>query len=835
MPSGKTKFNSAWLSKLDNSGYSLAEWCKPDSSNCYSAYCLVCFKSISCSNTGVTQLIGHADGQKHRDAMKHRKDKTQKLLFQVPVPSTSISKQGGGDSENPKSFLQQFSVHDQVTKAETLWALQVASCGYSYKSCDSIGELFKAMFPGTISEQFSMSKSKVSYLISDGLGPYFRKEIAKQIQTSRCPYTIQFDETGNAQDKKQCDLLVRFWNERKGEISTLFLKSLMFGHARGETVSEAILETLSEEGYELPLKQLVSLGSDGPNVNKTIWRLINDHKKSIGLPGLTPFVPCTLHVVHNSFRKGLNSYGENAEQLAVDVFQWFKSHISQREDYGFTLEDLGLDEELFVRHVQCRWLTLVPSLERINNHWKALCKYFLTDLPQRSKADHTYSYLKKNTRYQRICQSLSGRECLAQIQFLVCVGPLFEPFLKEFQKQQPLIHLLYQETSNILKSVMLRFVKQDAIGNKSGRKLKNIDVDDSKNLLELHDMEIGADTEKTLSVLDSGKRKTQLYDIRKFYQAVAIYLQTRLPLNDDVIRSIQCLHPEVREQEKAQKLLRELCSVLPTIEDVEVSRVTDEWKLYRAEEIKEDEMFDKDGGLIRIDHYWSHVLRIKSASGELKYPHLRKVVQTGLCLPHGNADVERSLSINKKLLTPERSLLSEDSVNGLRLTRDAISMYKNISEIHISKDLLSHVRHAHKKYKERVEAEKSDALLLETKRKEAAKLQQMEKEQLEKQQHSKRKLDDKEREVKKNESELKIDLEKAKQIFDEANGRLAIAIKNKDFKEMNIAQGLLDVAKSNLDKVTVAMDRCMTERNDIGKKRMRMIDSFIKKTNKDNK
>ncbi|KAH3881248.1 hypothetical protein DPMN_005172 [Dreissena polymorpha] len=54
------------------------------------------------------------------------------------------------------------------------------------------------MFPGTITEQFSMRKSKVSYLISDGLGPFFRKEIEKQIQTSRYPYTIQFDETGNA-------------------------------------------------------------------------------------------------------------------------------------------------------------------------------------------------------------------------------------------------------------------------------------------------------------------------------------------------------------------------------------------------------------------------------------------------------------------------------------------------------------------------------------------------------------------------------------------------------------------------------------------------------------
>ncbi|XP_022236838.1 uncharacterized protein LOC111084420, partial [Limulus polyphemus] len=154
-----------------------------------------------------------------------------------------------------------------------------------------------------------------------------------------------YDETGNAQDKKQCDVLVRFWNDQKGEISTVFIKSLMFGHARGDTVSDAIPETLGETDYELPIQQLIALGSVGPNV-KTIWKNINDHKKALGFAGLTPFVPCTLHVVHNSFRKGLNAYGEDAEQLSVDLFQWFKSHISQREDYAFTLEELGLDEEL---------------------------------------------------------------------------------------------------------------------------------------------------------------------------------------------------------------------------------------------------------------------------------------------------------------------------------------------------------------------------------------------------------------------------------------------------------------------------------------------------------
>ena len=53
----------------------------------------------------------------------------------------------------------------------------------------------------------------------------------------------------------------------------------------------------------------------------------------------------------------------------------------------------------------------------------------------------------------------------------------------------------------------------------------------------------------------------------------------------------------------------------------------------------------------------------------------------------------------------------------------------------------------------------------------------MEKEELETKQPSKREQDVREKEVKKNESELKIDMEKARQIFDEANGRLAMAIK----------------------------------------------------------
>ena len=49
-------------------------------------------------------------------------------------------------------------------------------------------------------------------------------------------------------------------------------------------------------------------------------------------------------------------------------------------------------------------------------------------------------------------------------------------------------------------------------------------------------------------------------------------------------------------------------------------------------------------------------------------------MKAGLCLAQGNAGVERSLSENKKVVTNERTLLSDAYINVLRSTKDAIKV-----------------------------------------------------------------------------------------------------------------------------------------------------------------
>ena len=142
-------------------------------------------------------------------------------------------------------------------------------------------------------------------------------------------------------------------------------------------------------GYQLPLSGLISLPSYGPNVNRTICNTVNKVLVDEGLPGLMPFIPCNIHVVHSAFRAGINIYGEASGELALDLFYWLKSSPSCREDYVHVLSDLGLDDELFIRHVQCRWLTLLPALDRIVKSWEAVKKHFLEELPKQATEERT--------------------------------------------------------------------------------------------------------------------------------------------------------------------------------------------------------------------------------------------------------------------------------------------------------------------------------------------------------------------------------------------------------------------------------------------------------------
>lgn len=721
-------------------------------------------------------------------------------------------------------MLQSRSHTDQVTVAEAAWCMKVAASNYSYNSCEDLPDLFRFMFPCPYTQDFSLGRSKVSYVMSDGLGPYFQQLLCQTVRKEGNPFTLQFDETVTMQNQKQLDLLIRFWSEKKGEVVTRFLKALMFGHAKGQDVADSINATMEEVG--LNKEQFLSMGSDGPNVNKTIWKYLNDHLKSLGFPGLVEFMPCNVHAVHNGFKYGLSEYGQLAEQLAIDLFYWFKAHPARKEDYFKTQTDLGFDEQLFLRHVNCRWLTLIPALTRIVDNWEPIRSYFLKELPKAAREEKTGKVLDQNESYRRICKAIQGKDILMQMQFLISVKPVFDGILATFQRQEPLIHVLHDECLQLARKLMLRFMKSE-VAELNSKKLVQVDIQSTDLQLPNSRMEIGEQTRTTLSTLEPNQQKIPLQGMRAFLQSTTKYLVTRLPIGDTFVRDLTVLHPKMQEVECGERCIRRIAQKLPqVIKDDQIPSVVDEWKLYQHQEIPEDWYKTDETGSTRIDHYWAKVFQKKTLSGTEMFPYLKKLIKAVLTLSHGNADVERSLSVNKQAIGTNRTLLTPESLNGIRQVKDAVAAEDGkIHAMDFNKEFISCIRRAHEKYRQRLEERRKqeEAEKNAKARKETEAQKQLAEEKAF--QEKKRKLKRTEKDLQKEHEEHQFKLKAAEVLLSEANQRLADAVKSKDFNEVTVSQGLLEIAHKKMKTAQGEMETWQKRRASLDSKRMKMIDN----------
>ena len=146
---------------------------------------------------------------------------------------------------------------------------------------------------------------------------------------------------------------------------------------------------------------------------------------------------------------------------------------------------------------------------------------------------------------------------------------------------------------------------------------------------------------------------------------------------------------------------------MPCIKTEELTVLTDEWRIYAETDIPE-EWAQKDGSAVRVDQYWSKVLKLKSVSGSQKFSMLGKVIKCALSLSHGNTDNERSLSINKNTLSKERSSLSITALNGLRAVEDGVRNEGGLSNVAVNKGMLVSVKSSHKAYLAHIEEERKN-------------------------------------------------------------------------------------------------------------------------------
>ena len=394
-------------------------------------------------------------------------------------------------------------------------------------------------------------------------------------------------------------------------------------------------------------------------------------------------------MVHNSFRKGVEGYGPDVENLCIDTYYFFKLSPPRRED-----------EFVFLQHVQSWWPSLIPAIERVRKQFPALKEYF-RKLPDLDKN------IAKNARYKRIMTLIKSPETMVQPCFLESVKPIFDKFLESFQIEGPLIHYLYPCMVLLLKQMMSQFLKPKVIQKKTVVELLKLDMKHSDSQMD-SEFEIGLPTRQALNDVKNSEMQKQYYlGIRTFFTETLTYMQKSLALRNPLIEAVTCLRPAEEANITSVEKIRKVGDSLLCIKPEELTALTDEWRIYAETDIPE-EWAQKDGLAVRVYQYWSKELKLKSVSGSQKFGVLGKVIKCALSLSHGNADNERSFSINKNTLSKERSSLSITALNGLRAVEDGVRNEGELSNVAVNKGMLVSVKSCHKVYLAHVEERKNE-------------------------------------------------------------------------------------------------------------------------------
>ena len=180
----------------------------------------------------------------------------------------------------------------------------------TFASANDSGKSFAIqLLDCNITKNYKMEETKAKYFIQFGIYLHLHSMLPEDMKN--ISFTFRFDETTTSQIKKQYDGYVTFYSKQERKVVTQYAGCLFVVHCKDVDLLDHFFKFM--ENFNVNTDFLVSIGKDGPNVNKSFERkLVKNLEKDKGNSFL-PLASCALHIANNGFREGLKQLKETLD------------------------------------------------------------------------------------------------------------------------------------------------------------------------------------------------------------------------------------------------------------------------------------------------------------------------------------------------------------------------------------------------------------------------------------------------------------------------------------------------------------------------------------------
>ncbi|KAJ8914340.1 hypothetical protein NQ315_011328, partial [Exocentrus adspersus] len=285
----------------------------------------------------------------------------------------------------------------------------------------------------------------------------------------------------------------------------------------------------------------------------------------------------------------------------------------------------------------------MAAVDRVLENWDALTLYF------RMEATEEDLNSARN-----ILRCLEHPTYKMYFTFLSYILELVNKLNLEFQAEKPKIFNMLTRVSDFYRSLLRSYLKKVYIDNTN---LNDVECKNPEYFLPLESIYLGAKTEILMS--KDNLDKTELHNFRlrclEFYTELASQIKKRFDFTDPI------RHCQVKLEVSlyAEKYFPQL------VDDIE--KLNSEWRLLA--DLNELKTMDKSD----IEAFWSNIFSLKNQLNELMFPHLKKLMQGLLSLPHSSAAAERRFSQVTLLKTKLKNRLEIETLDTILHTKELIN------------------------------------------------------------------------------------------------------------------------------------------------------------------
>ncbi|XP_049922950.1 uncharacterized protein LOC126404033 isoform X1 [Epinephelus moara] len=250
------------------------------------------------------------------------------------------------------------------------------------------------------------------------------------------------------------------------------------------------------------------------------------------------------------------------DKLLRAMHTLFHNVPARREDYS-AVTNSTIFPLPFCGH---RWIENLPVVERAIEVWPSLQEYM--DAVRRKKLPNPGT-----ASFDTIEAALKDPLILAKLEFYMTVARTFNPFLKRYQTDEPVMPFFSKDLAELIKGLLRRFIKREVLQDISTLQLTKLDVADKKNRHQPKHIDIGLGAESALKSSNSSELRVLQFrmDCMQGLSNIVSKVQEKSPLKYPTVRHMACLDPSAifRDPDRCKRQMK--CLVQTFLQDKQLT------------------------------------------------------------------------------------------------------------------------------------------------------------------------------------------------------------------------------------------------------------------------